>query len=201
MMPSTLRPAVLADHGALTEIFVRAFLDDPIFVWLLPDAGTRASKLRWLAERWLRGRARDQITASEPPGGMLVGVHPGGEADLSMWAQIRLGLLAMPFVYGLGAFRRFLAADADIRRRHRVLTEPHFIIDILAVDPPVQGQGLGARLARVFLDGADQAGVPCFLLTHNPRNVPFYRRLGFEVIEEAPVPPGPVICWSMRRPG
>lgn len=200
-IPPSLRAARADELERLTEVFVSAFMDDPIFVWVLPDPRTRADRIGWLARRWLRARAGDQIMVSASAEAMLVGVAPDGDADVPLWAQIQQGLLAMPFVYGLGAFRRFRAIDADVRRRHAAeLDRPSFVIDILAVEPAAQGRGLGTRLVEAFAAQADRAGAAIYLVTHNPRNLPFYRKLGFAVVREAPVPPGLVVAWSMRRP-
>jgi hypothetical protein len=48
--------------------------------------------------------------------------------------------------------------------------------------------------------GTGPAGLPGYLITHNPRNLPFYQRLGFEVIREARVSADGPVAWSMRRP-
>jgi GNAT superfamily N-acetyltransferase len=195
------RGMTAGDLGPMVEVMVRAFFDDPIFGWVLPDEQQRTEKLRWLGERWLRARMTDEILVTDPAAALLVGVDPAGHADVPFWTQVKLGILAMPFVFGAAAFRRFLAVEADVKKRHaEELTGPQFVIDILCVDPPLQGRGLGTGLAGTFLARVDRERLPCYLITHKARNVPFYQRLGFEVIRETRVPPSDVVGWSMRRP-
>jgi GNAT superfamily N-acetyltransferase len=77
--------------------------------------------------------------------------------------------------------------------------EPHWMLDIVAVDPARQGRGTGTALIRHGLALADRDGVPAFLETGNPRNVPYYERLGFRVAEEGDAPDGGPHMWFMLR--
>jgi ribosomal protein S18 acetylase RimI-like enzyme len=201
-------PALTAEsRRPLVEMLARAFLEDPAFIFMLPDPTARAKGMTWLFERWLRARSApsrgDHALVDEGGPGLLIGVDPDGQADVPFWTMLRLGLAAMPFVFGAGAFRRFLAIDADVKRRHAAeLTAPHHVIDILAVDPAAHGRGIGSALLGAYLGAVDQLQAPAYLITHNPRNVGFYQRAGFQVIREARVSKdgtdGP-IAWSMRR--
>jgi hypothetical protein len=46
---------------------------------------------------------------------------------------------------------------------------------------------------------ADEAGVPAYLWTANPDNLPYYRSHGYEVIAEDEIPGG-ATNWYMERP-
>ena len=50
-----------------------------------------------------------------------------------------------------------------------------------------------------MLDEATERGVPIYLETASPENVPYYRSFGFEVTGEAPLP-GRSRMWFMYRP-
>ena len=50
-----------------------------------------------------------------------------------------------------------------------------------------------------MLEVADREGVDCYLETQKPENLAYYRRFGYEVVEELqPVAGGPPL-WTMRR--
>ena len=52
-------------------------------------------------------------------------------------------------------------------------------LSIVAVDPALQGQGLGRKLLEPTLAEADRASATCYLETFSSRNPSFYERLGF----------------------
>jgi GNAT superfamily N-acetyltransferase len=52
-------------------------------------------------------------------------------------------------------------------------------LSIIAVDPRLQGRGLGQQLLAPTLADADECGAVCYLETFSPRNVGFYERSGF----------------------
>jgi GNAT superfamily N-acetyltransferase len=60
-----------------------------------------------------------------------------------------------------------------------LIDEAAWYLSIVAVDPAVQGKGLGRKLLEPTIAEADRAGVTCYLETFSPRSLPFYQRLGF----------------------
>jgi GNAT superfamily N-acetyltransferase len=81
----------------------------------------------------------------------------------------------------------------------RLMREPHNYLFILGVEPEEQGRGLGSATLAPLLAGGQAEGLPCYLETFNPKNLPFYERHGFRVVQEG-VPPGSnLTLWAMRR--
>jgi len=72
------------------------------------------------------------------------------------------------------------------------------MLDMVAVDPALQGQGVGSALIRHGVELARGDGVAAFLETGNPRNVPYYERFGLRVTGEADAPDGGPHIWFMR---
>lgn len=77
-------------------------------------------------------------------------------------------------------------------------TEPHYYLEVLGTDPARQGRGHGAAIMGHVLERADAEGVGAYLESSKDLNVPFYRRFGFEVVNEIRIPDGPTI-WPMWR--
>lgn len=78
--------------------------------------------------------------------------------------------------------------------------EPHYYISFLAVHPDHRGKGLGRRLLRPVLAGADKAGLPCYTDVAAQEGVGFAAKFGFETVEEfKPLPDGPAV-FRLRRP-
>lgn len=78
-------------------------------------------------------------------------------------------------------------------------TEPHWYLGMIATIPAYRGQGRGSQLLEATLAIVDDAGLPAFLESTNPRNQSLYLRYGFRVTGEIPIPDGPTLT-AMRRP-
>src|SRR3546814_15188962 len=70
----------------------------------------------------------------------------------------------------------------------------------VGVRPDHQGQGHGGRIIRAQTAKADAEGLPCWLETATPANVPLYERLGFVIEQEWVVAGGGPTFWRVRRP-
>lgn len=62
-----------------------------------------------------------------------------------------------------------------------LIADDHWYLSIIAINPAVQGQGLGHKLLEPTLAEADRAHATCYLETFSRRNVKFYQALGFAV--------------------
>jgi ribosomal protein S18 acetylase RimI-like enzyme len=76
--------------------------------------------------------------------------------------------------------------------------EPHWYLAMIGVDPSRQGQGLGAALLKATLAQVDEQGLPAYLESSNPANLPLYERHGFEVQGEIRPGDGPPIIPMLR---
>ena len=55
-------------------------------------------------------------------------------------------------------------------------------------------------LLRAGLERADTSGLPCYLETTNPQDVPLYQKFGFTIASEGEIPGSSVWMWGMVRP-
>lgn len=78
--------------------------------------------------------------------------------------------------------------------------EPHWYLPMIGVDPVQRNRGLGGSLLRAATARCDRDGLPAFLESSNPRNVPLYQRHGFEVLGTIQVGRSPVFVPMLRRP-
>jgi ribosomal protein S18 acetylase RimI-like enzyme len=110
------------------------------------------------------------------------------------------GLAPVPWKFGLAAFRRLMRSQAHYERLHKRDVPPrHWYLPTLGVDPPRQGQGIGGALLQPVLARADAEGLWCYLETEKEKNVPFYRKHGFEVAAEGDLAGDGPHFWTMRR--
>ncbi|MGD2090560.1 MAG: hypothetical protein PVH61_30590 [Candidatus Aminicenantes bacterium] len=53
--------------------------------------------------------------------------------------------------------------------------------------------------AAAILESASSSGTHCYLGTHNQKNIRFYEKYGFKVINEGKVPKHGLHVWAMLR--
>jgi GNAT superfamily N-acetyltransferase len=81
-----------------------------------------------------------------------------------------------------------------------LIDEAAWYLSIVAVNPDVQGQGLGRQLLEPTITEADHAGVTCYLETFSQRNLSFYQRLGFSAAARFTEPTTAAQYTVMVRP-
>ena len=75
---------------------------------------------------------------------------------------------------------------------------PHYYLPLLATHPDHRGQGLGMDLLRRTLELVDAEGLPAYLESSNPVNIPRYRGVGFEPVGAFTSPGGAVVTTMWR---
>jgi ribosomal protein S18 acetylase RimI-like enzyme len=194
-----LLPPSAIDAAAAVQ--ARAFFDDPLFAFVLPDERIRAERLRWLMRVGIV--LGTQLGHVHTTLGDMVGHAvwlPPGHTDIADDRMSEAGFVDPEQRIGdlsLGRFGAFL--EQATATHHRLLPHAHWYLLILGVDPPQQGRGLGGALLAPTLTRADAEGLPCYLETATERNVTFYRRHGFEVADEQVIDGGGPRVWSMIR--
>lgn len=179
----------------------RAFHNDPLPIYIYPQEARRARRLPLMFAIALRYTLRYGEITTTPEGTGAACWLPPGQTSMTIPRLLRIGALAEVFRMGRSATRRMEHATNYTEKMHkRCITEPHWYLLILGIEPAHQGQGIGGRLLRAGLARADASHLPCYLETMNPENVPLYQKFGFKVVEEADIPGSNVHVWSMVRP-
>lgn len=91
---------------------------------------------------------------------------------------LRSIILDLKLVFGVIGFSRL----SKVLKREGILkkcfpSEPYIHIWYIGVNPSEQGKGLGTELMKYII--SENVGKQIYLETSNPRNIPFYTRLGF----------------------
>ena len=191
-----VRQALRGDLADIAELWIDAFAADPYLRWIQPDdARWPAFGRAWfdfiLGLTFERGHTYvadpvDVAVAWVPPDLALVG--PG---DIERGAAI----LAE---HG-GAERSEQALAMILEARGHALEVPHWTLQYIGVRSSRTGSGLGRLAVEPCLAECDNDGLPCGLVSTNPRNVPFYNRLGFEIDAEVRGPDPVVSLRPMSR--
>jgi GNAT superfamily N-acetyltransferase len=185
------------------ELAARAFQDDDLFAWVEPDAERRAAFLVPFMTALVRRSRHLAVALATAPALEGISLWKGPDLrQLSPEQLARTGLDRIPEWLDAAALARFDAIFDPIEAALAAdVPEPCWYLGVLAVEPGRQGQGLGSRLMAPILARADREGLAVTLETAKARNLPLYRRHGFEVLRElAPPEPGGPAVWTMRRP-
>jgi len=196
--PVRLSPERLSEAAA---VMGRAVVDDPLFVYLLPDAQQRVSGVFRMMEMFLRiGLAHGEVWVTPPPitrvACWLSPAHPTITAE----DRNAAGWSGVGAAWGRDAVDRFQTFIGDRDGAVGSLApEPHWHLAWLGVDPGHQGQGIGSALVRQMTTRANAEGVACWLFTFASRNVPIYEHLGFNVTLDTFLPASGIRLWVMAH--
>jgi ribosomal protein S18 acetylase RimI-like enzyme len=191
-----VRRATEADVDAMAAQLAKTFWDDPVTSHIFKRERGRDAGLRAYFATQMRA---DYL----PFGGCYT---TDGYAGSAIWAPA-----GKPMLTGLSGVLTMLPVLPHLWRRLpttlRTLNlvesnhphEPHWYLATLGTAVELQGKGVGGALMRPVLTHCDAAGLPCYLESSKERNVPFYRRHGFEVVRELTLPDNGPKLWAMWR--
>jgi ribosomal protein S18 acetylase RimI-like enzyme len=179
----------------------RAFHDDPLMIYALPEPGERTRLLPDVYARMIRfGCLAGEVYATA---GALEGVALWMPPN-AKWSRENIeasGMDQMPNLIGNDAYQRYReVVGREWQARERDMTGACWYLFLLGVEPNCQRRGLGGTLIRPVLERADVENRECYLETEIERNVAFYVKQGFEVIVNGETAgTGGVRFWSFRR--
>lgn len=201
----TSEPALVVADQQHADILADAFADDPFIGWIFGDKQAQAQPTWWSfigstapegAELWridddaasLWHPPRHAGEQDEEPESAPEGEEEGQNPFVEMM---------LPWVGGrLPEIVDMLTEGYALRPE-----EPHWYLLALGTRAASQGHGRGAHLVRPVLDRCDEQGLGAYLESSNPRNIPFYHRLGFEIVNEHWTPDRTAVMTGMwRRP-
>jgi ribosomal protein S18 acetylase RimI-like enzyme len=182
-------------------ILARAFQNDSLFQYALPDEQKRLSRLHELFKLNLSYGVKFGEVFTILNQGLAIWLPPGNNritVPRAIWA----GMWRTPFKVGLNAVIRLGEMNTISESLHKqVMSGLHWYLFMLAVDPVTQGNGLGGQLMQPVLAMADAQGLPCYLETSNPHAVRFYQKHGFSIAIEHQTPIAGLCIWAMCREG
>ena len=189
-----IAPATPSDVPVLSWVLARAFHDDPVMAWCIPDPVERRARMPLLFAAYAEVFLEHGHTyrTGEAAGAALWA--PPGADPIPDHQQERFEE-RVSLVLGADADRA-REVDAALEQHHP--EEPCYFLQLVGVVPEVQGRGLGARLLTAVLDRCDATGVPAYLEATSHGNRRLYERHGFEVTGRITVPRGPTL-WPMWR--
>jgi GNAT superfamily N-acetyltransferase len=196
----TIVPLAEGDIDRVGAVLARAFIDNPVMTYMCPDESERERLSALLFATFIRyGFLAGEASTTESVDSVAVWLPPGAaEMDADLVSQA--GVDKLPSLLGEGPYGRimkFFARWGELRARDAAF--PHWYLTLIGVEPNSQGQGIAGAMLRPMLARADSEGVPIYLETAAPANVPFYRRFGFEMLVDETDSESGVQLWTFLR--
>lgn len=147
-----------------------------------------------------------QLVLTARQGQHLTGVTivklPGAEPIVPWYRRVGAVVQRLPGLIGLSRYvrwRRMLKLRSAVKPPAQ-LPKPYYTLEILAVSPDFQGQGIGRLLLTHVHTHCDQDGQAAgiYLMTGDEHNTRIYHRFGYEVV--AARQGGSFTVWHMFRP-
>jgi ribosomal protein S18 acetylase RimI-like enzyme len=193
--------ATLDDAAGLSKLFASAFVDDPLFDYMVRPGVRRAAALEMFFQEILRARdiPQGEVWMSSDRHACVCWLSP--DARRSPGGLVKK-LSWLPFfirVYGPARLSRGMAIAEAMENNHP--SERHFYLTFIAVSPEYRGVGLGSRILKATLKQIDAAGSAAYVENSNPKNTTFYERSGFVARKNiAPVGAPPLVAmWRDAR--
>ncbi|MFX0072493.1 MAG: GNAT family N-acetyltransferase [Candidatus Hermodarchaeota archaeon] len=180
-----------------------AFQDDPVSIFVYPDEKERRQKLQYGFEVLYNYGIRKGVTyaISNDLEGIIIWLPPD-KIYVSFWTMMRYGGFRAMCKAGLKikAMKRSMAVFKYIESKHKLLAPfNHWYLQNIAVTPEEQRKGYGELLLTAMFKQIDSEGLPIYLETNNERNLSFYQKHGFEILEHEIIPGIDVPLWCMLR--
>ncbi len=193
-MPA-VRIAEPDDHAAVARALALGFHDDPVLSWAFP--GPRRGEQLASFFGFLAREALVPLGATYLADGGCAAWTPPDPQEWPPGRGEELGVLLAGVCDG-DELDRIGRLSAAMDAAHP--PQPHWYLGLVAVEPAMQNRGIGSALLRASLAPVDEARLPAYLESTNPRNVTLYERHGFEATGSIDVADGPSLTAMWREP-
>jgi len=199
-MSMVVIPTTRQSYRQAAQVLARAFVDDPVSVAsyrnFSPDKRVSALTVDFIAEELLCIRKGCPLQVNEDGKVIAAAVIYPPEAYplpvMDQWLLLIKSFLGNG-IYDVRPWTRWLAGVDAVHPE-----EAHYYVEYLGVEPVQQGKAVGSAILQYITNKADEEQVGCYLENANPRNIPFYERSGFQIIDKKEIIGIPT--WFMWRP-
>jgi len=181
-------------------ILSKAFCQDPIFRYLIPDTKQRLKTLNHYFQHVIKyGLHYGEVYSSPNLEGISIWLPPNNSSH-TRWKAIRTGALVLP----LKVKWKYLTLQNKIYKftdnlHKKLVPYPHWYLSLIGVGPNHQGKGVGQHLLSTTINRIDLECKPIYLETNKEKNVEIFKRFGFRILKKVIVPGTEIFHWSLLR--
>ncbi|MET3700129.1 acetyltransferase (GNAT) family protein [Bacillus oleivorans] len=187
------------DSDHLAKVMSRAFQHQPNFTYIFPNDENRFGLLKFFYSFVLQiGLQFGKVYTTETQDGAAIWIS--SEKKMAFSGLIKAGMLKMPFIFGWRSFRKSMMLNSELEKtRKQVMPKCHWYLMALGVDTIHQGKGLGSALIIPGISLAEKENLPCYLETFTEKNLAFYKKHDFRIIDKKQVSKDGPHYWVMVR--
>ena len=189
----TVKVASVANEARAISVMTLAFSADPVVRWVWPDPLQYLTHFpRFVKAFGGKAFAHNSAYHVDDFAGVALWLPPNVHFDEQAVVDIMQASMSEDVLEdGFAVFE-------EMAKYHP--SEQHWYLPVLGVDPSRHSKGFGSALMQYVLSQCDRDGKLAYLESSNPRNLPFYKRHGFEVLGTIPVGKSHSIFPMLRKP-
>jgi len=184
-----------------STVLAASFFNYPMFMFYFPDPRRRTRYLPWYFRNILNCAMHyGEVYTTPEISGVIFTLTPD-HTKITLWEYIQNGFFLTPFLLGFRNYKQSMDCErfVEYTQERLMKNRPHYYLWGLAVDPGRQVTGIGAALMLPVLTKADDKKVPVYLETHDEKNVSYYQKHGFGLIDTVRIPKYELPVWCMLR--
>ena len=189
---TAVRTAGEGDLETVLDVLGDAFAEDPVMRWVTSNPDYPRFAFELTVPFCLR---QGHTHVAKDGTGAAAWLPPGVELESPVSASV---LWKGVTKYGPGSLVRALATLIQTQRRHPKYD--YYYLFTIGAMRSARGRGVGSALMRKGLERCDAEHMPAYLESSNVNNLAFYRKHGFEVVDELRLAMSGPTLWLMWRP-
>lgn len=193
MLLPSMRTARPEDESSILGLITLAFSADPILRWSFPDPSTYLYVMPDII-RYFGGQSLAQGSAFclADKTGAALWLPPDVQPDFEQLFDLNQKYVSADVLPDL------IGVYEEMENYHPA--DPHWHLTFVGVDPALRLKGLGTKLMHHCLDRLDSGKQLAYLESTAERSLPFYERLGFELLGTIQVGSSPPMFPMLRKP-
>ena len=183
-------------------VLADAFRNDPLINKLSGKGSDSDTKDQLINKIFLKYYLKyGEVMASSENFEGVMAWSAGNLSYMPIWRMILSGAIVPFLQLGLkDASRIGLAFEPmDKARKRHMQGVTYIYLAIIGVSSKYQGKGCGGKMLRSLIEISDKKRIPIYLETETDKNVSFYEKFGFKILDQITLPLIDQIMWEMKR--
>lgn len=179
-----MRQATLRDKSVILDILTRSFDDNNSVNYVVKQDRNRIGRIRNLMDYSFNVCNKfGEVWISDDQQACALILLPDKKRVTfrTLHWDLKLAFAAI----GLGRVSNVLRREAMIKANHP--KEPIAYLWFIGVNPQTQGRGVGSALIQEVIQECEKKKRPIYLETSMQKNLPFYKKFGFEIFHSLPL--------------